>query len=135
MDEKLFKSLLLKALEVSKRAYAPYSNFSVGCVVLLEDGRIIEGVNIENASYPVALCAERAAIATVVSEGLQHMIQAIAVVTKASPPGSPCGMCRQFLSEFIKPHTPIIFGNGVGEMVISNMAELLPRAFLKDSLI
>jgi cytidine deaminase len=135
MDETFLINLLQKASDIRKHAYAPYSRFLVGSAILLEDGRIFEGVNIENSSYPVSLCAERAAMATVVSFGLQHLVKALAVVTSASPPGSPCGMCRQFLGEFLGPDTPIIFGNDKGEWKILAMADLLPLPFAKAALI
>lgn len=134
MDEKSLVSLLKKASSIRKNAYAPYSKFMVGCAILLEDGRVVEGVNIENAAYSVALCAERSAMAPIVTSGSQAMIKAVAVVTSASPPGSPCGMCRQFLGEFLSPDTPIIFGNDAGEWVISDMSKLLPFAFNKGAL-
>lgn len=133
-DKKTKSDLLNRAQEIAKRAYAPYSLFHVGCAVLLDDGRIIEGVNIENASYPVTLCAERSAMAQVVTAGLQHAIKALAVVTTATPPGSPCGMCRQFLSEFLPEDTPILLGNTQGDCIETTMGDLLPMPFLKRDL-
>lgn len=134
LDEKTKKDLLKRAGDIVAHAYAPYSQFRVGCAVLLDDGEVVLGVNIENASYPVTLCAERAALASVITHGWQHKIKALAVVTSASPPGSPCGMCRQFLGEFLSPDTPIILGNTVGESVVMNMNMLLPYAFNKAAL-
>jgi cytidine deaminase len=135
MDKKLIKLLLDNASLASKQAYAPYSRYSVGCAILLEDNSIITGVNIENASYSVTLCAERAAMATVVSAGLQHLIKAVAVVTSSSPPGAPCGVCRQFLSEFLKGNIPILLGNMLSDFKILTMDDLLPLAFSKADLI
>jgi cytidine deaminase len=134
LDENAQRDLLKKACDIAINAYAPYSKFRVGCAVLLNDDRVVLGVNIENASYPVTLCAERAALASVITSGCQHMIKAVAVVTSASPPGSPCGMCRQFLSEFLASDTPIILGNTQGEVVVKTMGELLPFAFDKGAL-
>lgn len=134
MDKLILDDLLKKAGEISKHAYAPYSKFNVGCAVLLDDGNIVLGVNIENASYPVSICAERTALANIVVRGAQHRIKALAVVTDASPPGTPCGMCRQFLSEFLAKDTPIIVGNHKGETLLRRMDELLPYAFSKDAL-
>lgn len=134
MNESVIKELLARAASARLRAYAPYSNFFVGCAVLLNDGQIIEGVNIENASYPVAICAERAAMATIISAGLAGQIKALAVITNVTPPGSPCGMCRQFLSEFLDEKTPIFLGNPQGDVVKTTMAELLPLAFTKSAL-
>jgi cytidine deaminase len=127
-------SLVEEAQKIRKNSYSPYSEYRVGCAILLEDGRIISGVNIENASYPVSLCAERAAMAQVVSLGLQDQIKALAVVTKSSPPGSPCGMCRQFLAEFLEASTIIYLGNEKNELIKSTMGELLPMAFKKTAL-
>lgn len=134
MDEKIIKSLLDEATKVAHHAYAPYSKFPVGSVILLEDGRRFLGVNIENASYPVTLCAERAAMAPVVTAGLQALIKAVVVVTAFVEIGSPCGICRQFLSEFLTHSTPIICGNSRGDYEISSIAELLPKAFDKSCL-
>src|SRR5580704_16803239 len=110
MDEKIVMSLLKRASDIRKNAYAPYSKFMVGCAILLEDGRVVEGVNIENASFSLCLCADRAAMAPIVTAKEHKTIKAIAVVTSASPPGSPCGPCRQFLGEFLGPEVPIVFG-------------------------
>lgn len=135
MDKKILNELLVSAYQARQHSYSPYSNFAVGCAILLKDGTVIKGVNIENAAYGVVLCAERSAMASVISNGQVSNIQAVAVATKASPPGSPCGMCRQFLGEFLADDTPIIFGNGHNESVITNMAELLPFAFSKQALL
>ncbi|HXW60448.1 MAG TPA: cytidine deaminase [Myxococcota bacterium] len=128
MDKKITDQLLKAADEAREHCYAPYSNYRVGCAVLLEDGSIVTGVNIENAAYGVVLCAERSAMASVISNGRGKTVKALAVVTNASPPGSPCGMCRQFLSEFVSKDFPIVLGNGQ-EVVFSTMGELLPFAF------
>jgi cytidine deaminase len=103
MDKTTLNNLLQTAYETRANSYSPYSKFPVGCAILLKDNSIIKGVNIENAAYGVVLCAERSAMASVISLGQQANIKAIAVATDASPPGSPCGMCRQFLSEFLLP--------------------------------
>lgn len=135
MIENQIQNLLDEATQIAKRAYAPYSKFPVGCAILLSDGQIITGVNVENAAYPVGICAERNALAHVVTLGLQHTITAIAVVTHASPVGSPCGMCRQFLREFIGNDVPIYLGNPQGERATHFINELLPFAFDKDALV
>ncbi len=115
-------------------AYAPYSRFKVGCAILLKDGHIVEGVNVENASFPVAICAERVALAQVVTRGLAHLIAAVAVVTASIPPSFPCGMCRQFLQEILAEDTPIIVGGHGGQWLKTNITELLPFSFNKSSL-
>jgi cytidine deaminase len=134
MDKTTLNNLLKSAYEIRANSYSPYSKFPVGCAVLLKDNSIIKGVNIENAAYGVVLCAERSAMASVISLGQQANIKAIAVATDASPPGSPCGMCRQFLSEFLSPTTPIIFGNAINQSEVTNISELLPYAFNKTNL-
>ena len=134
MDQNKLDNLLTAAYEARANSYSPYSKFAVGCAILLKDNTVIKGVNIENAAYGVVLCAERSAMAAVISQGQQGNIAAIAVATDASPLGSPCGMCRQFLSEFLLPHTPIVFGNGKNESQLTNITELLPFAFNKSAL-
>ncbi len=134
MDKNKLSELLISANRARDNAYAPYSQYRVGCAILLKDGTVIKGINIENASYGATICAERSAMAPIVTAGLQDSIEALAVVTSSSPPGSPCGVCRQFLSEFLSLDTPIIMRNEKGESVLTNMAELLPMAFNREAL-
>jgi|HubBroStandDraft_1064217.scaffolds.fasta_scaffold239914_2 cytidine deaminase len=129
-----FTSLIDEALKARKNCYAPYSEFFVGAAILLKDNNIITGVNIENASYPVSLCAERSAMASVISQGQIHEIIGMAIVNSSALLISPCGLCRQFLGEFFTPEMPIILANDAGEQVITNIFELLPMAFSKESL-
>ena len=91
------QELIQAAIEVRQRAYAPYSNYLVGAAILVDDGRIFTGVNVENASYGLTICAERTAVFRAVTEGYQK-IYAIVVATENA--GSPCGACRQVLAEF-----------------------------------
>jgi homotetrameric cytidine deaminase len=135
MEETIILHLINEAKEISKQAYAPYSQFLVGCAILLNDGKIVTGVNIENASFSVTLCAERTAMAQVITQGFVSEIKALAVVTKSSPPGFPCGICRQFLGEFLAPNVPIIAANFTLAYEITTMAEILPKAFNKHSLV
>ena len=117
-------------IEVAKayreRAYAAYSHFKVGAAVLTKDGKVFGGCNIENASYPVGICAERTAISKAVSEGERDIV-ALAVVGDTPGPCSPCGMCRQFISEFKIPK--IIMANLKGVRKTVTLEELLPYAF------
>ena len=108
------------------RAYAPYSRFTVGAAVRLADGSILSGCNVENASFGLAICAERNAVAAAVAAGA-HSFNAVAVVTDSTPPASPCGACRQVLAEF--GDCTIILANPHGDRVITSVAELLPNAF------
>ena len=89
--------LIAQAIQIRERAYAPYSGYAVGAALLTENGKIFTGVNVENAAYPASICAERTAVFKAVSEGEKAFI-AIAVATENA--GSPCGSCRQVLSEF-----------------------------------
>jgi cytidine deaminase len=118
-----------RAQAAQQFAYAPYSEFRVGAAVQM-DGRIFDGVNVENASYPMSVCAERNAIAAAVLAGAREL-EAVAVCTDASPPSSPCGGCRQVLLEFAKdPRQVVIIAiNPHGERREWKLADLLPDAF------
>jgi len=118
-----------KARAAQARAYAPYSKFKVGAVVRM-DGVEYEGVNVENASYPLSVCAERNAIAHGVVMGGRHL-EEVVVYTDASPPSSPCGGCRQVLREFCRDPQAVrvIAVNGAGERRAWTVAELLPDSF------
>jgi cytidine deaminase len=108
-----------RAVAVAERAYAPYSNYLVGAVVRARDGRVFEGVNVENAAYPLGICAERAAIARAVVEGCRPGdLEAMGITA------SPCGGCRQWLYEFKIPE--ITFLSSQGELVTYSAADLLP---------
>ena len=113
--------LLAAADAASTRAYAPYSEFHVGCAVLARDGRVIEGVNVENAAYPLGVCAERTAFARAVSEGYRPGDFVTAAIT-----ASPCGGCRQWLLEM--GVETVVFRNG-GRIVTMSPRELLPESF------
>jgi cytidine deaminase len=125
------QDLVRRALEARKWAYAPYSNYPVGAALLADSGRIYTGVNVENAAYPTGICAERTAVFTAVSEG-ERQFQAIAVVTANG--GTPCGSCRQVLSEFgLK--TRVIIADEQGRIVLeTDVAGLLPGAFRPEHL-
>jgi len=118
--------MIQTALAARKWAYAPYSGYLVGAALLTSSGRIYDGVNVENAAYPTGMCAERVAVFKAVSEGEQKFI-AIAVAT--SNGGTPCGACRQVLSEF-GLETAVLIVNGDGQILQeTTLAELLPGAF------
>jgi cytidine deaminase len=102
-------------------AYAPYSKFHVGAAVLLRDGRVVTGVNVENAAYPLGVCAERCALSRAVAEGARPGdVEAVAVTA------SPCGGCRQWLMEFAVDR--VVFPHGE-ELLVRSPAELLPESF------
>jgi cytidine deaminase len=115
------EELLERADAAAERAYAPYSQFNVGCAVLTRDGRVVEGVNVENSAYPLGVCAERTAFARAISEGLRPGDFVTAAITAA-----PCGGCRQWLLEMGVEQ--VVFRNG-GRVVTMTPAELLPEAF------
>lgn len=119
--------LVAKAIEARNRAYCPYSQFAVGAALETTDGKIFTGCNVENASYGLAICAERAAIVKAVSEGMTTF-KRLAVVTDAQAPATPCGMCRQMLMEF-SPDLELVLANLSGKTETVKLSELLPKAF------
>jgi len=120
------KSLIDEAIAASKKAYAPYSKFHVGAVLVAEDGQHYMGCNIENASYPATICAERTALVKAVSEGQMRFTT---IVVATSNGGSPCGICRQMLSEF-SPQIRVVCCDFEGNISIdSTLAELIPYHF------
>ncbi len=132
LTDELREKLIESALEARRWAYAPYSGYPVGAALLTTSGRIYDGVNIENASYPNTICAERVAVFKAVSEGEREFI-AIAVVT--SNAGAPCGACRQVLSEFSLDTIVLIADEQRNVVVETTVRELLPRAFGRDQVI
>lgn len=129
-DEKR-QDLITRALQVRLNAYAPYSNYQVGAALLTKTGKIFTGVNVENAAYPDSICAERSAIFSAVSSG-EREFEAIAVATRNG--GTPCGSCRQVLSEF-GLDIEVLLVNEDGDLVQNNtVRELLPGAFLPQDL-
>lgn len=119
------------ASDVRKWAYVPYSNYQVGAAVLTDSGRIYDGVNIENAAFPVTVCAERTAIFKAVSNG-ERKFQAIAVVTRDG--GMPCGSCRQVMAEF-SPEMLVIVADESGKITAEKkVSDLLPGMFSAKSL-
>jgi cytidine deaminase len=114
-----------RAVAVAEKAYAPYSQYLVGAVVQARDGRVFEGVNVENAAYPLGICAEKAAISRAVADGCRPGdIEAIGITA------SPCGGCRQWLYEFRLDR--VTFRNRDGEIVTYSPAELLPETWELD---
>ena len=125
------EQLIDKAIAAAQNAYAPYSNFKVGAVVVLDDDTIIPGANVENAGYSLTNCAERSALFAVYSQGYKkENIKKIAVVTDTDTFGSPCGACRQVMSELLELDCPIILSNfKKSDIKITNIKELLPFMF------
>ena len=128
------EELVNEAFKAMENAYAPYSNYHVGACVLCKDGTTFYGANIENASYGGTNCGERSAIFAAYSRGYRRQdIDAIAIVSDGKRIGTPCGICRQVLSELLEPDTPIILSNGTDKMV-TNIAKLLPFSFSSEDL-
>ena len=127
MTNKELDELVEAAQAARKRAYAPYSKYHVGAAVRGDNGKIYPGANIENASYGLAICAERNAVAAAILDGAKRIV-GCAVVTQTSPPAAPCGMCRQTLAEFAID-LPVVLVSESGERAETTLAELLPRAF------
>jgi len=120
------EELLSAARDARSRAYAPYSEFAVGAALDVGDGHVFFGSNVENASYGLTICAERAAVVAAIAGGF-HEFEAIAVAGPEYATTSPCGACRQVLAEF-NPNITVIFTTPEGP-IVKTLAELLPYSF------
>ena len=129
-----WEPLLEAAWAAWEQAHAPYSGFHVGAALLRADGTIVPGCNVENAAYPVSLCAERTAICAAVSQGMKAgELKALVVVTSADTLTPPCGACRQVIAEFAED-LPILLANR-HERALHDIADLLPHAFTGRNLV
>ena len=129
------KDLLKYAIDATKNSYSPYSNFKVGAAILLKNGNIIKGANVENASYGLTNCAERSALFTAYSLGYRKDdIVGIAIASFSNPPASPCGACRQVISELMNSDAFVVYGNDKEEVYEVQVKDLLPLAFTKECL-
>jgi cytidine deaminase len=122
-----YAALVEAAIKASKQAYAPYSNFHVGAAVLSSSGKIFWGANIENAAYPMTICAERVALFSAYVAGEREIV-ALAVITPTDEAASPCGACRQVMLE-LAPRCAVILLNRHGERQLSSPQALLPHGF------
>lgn len=134
----MWEELILAALKARETAYAPYSHYQVGAALLSEDGTIIAGCNVENASYGATCCAERTAVFKAVSEGKQKF-RAIAIsggLAGEEPKeyAFPCGICRQVLSEFGGPELTVIVAKSISDYREYSLSELLPNSFGGESI-
>lgn len=125
------KVLREAAISASKNAYSPYSNAKVGSAIVMSDGSVYSGCNIENASYGGTICAERVAIMKAVSDK-KMKIEKVYVYTKEGWP--PCGMCRQVMSEFAAPGMEVIMGNEAGQETSMKFTDLMPLSFTPEHL-
>ena len=128
------EELMNLAKEAQANAYAPYSNFKVGAALLLKDGNVIKGCNVENASYGLTNCAERTAMFAALAQGYKKEdFKELAIFSSCNPPASPCGACRQVMVELMSKDGKVYIGNDQG-IIESNVSELMPLAFDKEAL-
>ena len=129
LPQKTLDELLQQARDAARQSYSPYSGFRVGAALRLTSGKVVTGTNVENVSYGLTICAERAALVRAVSEfGPQIRVEAVAVANLNDAASPPCGACRQMLSEFALPDSPVVFPAADG-MRTMPFSEVLPLAF------
>lgn len=129
------KELVQKANEARSLSYSPYSRFAVGAALLTKDGQVFLGANIENSSYPLCMCAERNALYNAMMHGYKKSdFLALALSADTDGPCSPCGACRQVISELFPKEGKIIMANVKGDVKETSVEELLPFAFSEDDL-
>jgi len=123
------EALIERAREVATHSYSPYSRFKVGAALRLTNGEIVTGTNVENVSYGLTICAERAALVRAVAQfGPEIRIEAVAIANLNGAASPPCGACRQMLAEFILPEAPVVFPATDGARVMA-FSQVLPLAF------
>jgi cytidine deaminase len=127
------EKLIEESKKAREKAYVPYSNFQVGAALLTTDGKVYHGCNIENAAYSMCNCAERTALFKAYSEG-DRDFKMLAVVADTDRPCSPCGACRQVISELCPSDMKVILSNLKGDILEITVAELLPGAFTPEDL-
>jgi cytidine deaminase len=127
------EKLIEESKKAREKAYVPYSNFQVGAAILTTDGKVYHGCNIENAAYSMCNCAERTALFKAYSEG-DRDFKMLAVVADTDRPCSPCGACRQVISELCPSDMKVVLTNLKGDTLEITVAELLPGAFSQEDL-
>ena len=120
------EELIALAEKAAGNSYSPYSRFRVGAALVCANGEIITGTNVENRSFGLTICAERSAVTAAISRGLKDFTELAISCPDADYPVSPCGACRQVISEFVTADFPIHFKGGKGEIVTRTMAEIFP---------
>ena len=126
-DAAVADRLVEKARTARRNAYCPYSRFAVGAALLAESGRIYTGANCENAAFGAGICAERAALSAAVTAGERRFL--LLAVAAGDKPVTPCGICRQFLCEFMEPDAPVYTVARNGDYMVKTFAEIMPFAF------
>ena len=127
--------LIKKAREARELSYSPYSEFAVGAAILTKDGQVFLGANIENSAYPLCMCAERNALYNAYMHGYKKDdFVALALIADTDTPCSPCGACRQVISELFPTDAPIYMANLKGDEKETNIQDLLPYAFSEEDL-
>jgi cytidine deaminase len=133
-EDPSFEPLIAQAFAAQDRAYAPYSKFHVGAALLCDDGTVVPGCNVENASYGGTICAERSAVVSAISQGKRGRFVACVVATPGPEASSPCGMCRQVLFEFGRDLPILLVARSSGARKLVNLRDLLPGGFGPDDL-
>ena len=129
------QELIKLAVDARKLSYSPYSNFKVGAALLCKDGKVFVGSNVENSSYPLCMCAERNALYNAMMHGYKkNDFVSLAVVADTDNVCSPCGACRQVISELFPREGAIILANLKGDVKLTNIDDLLPLAFSGEDL-
>jgi len=128
LSSEIYWELIKKAESVLPNSYAPYSNIHVASAILCSDGNTYLGVNVENSSYGLTICAERSAIASMVTNGCKKPL-VVAVIANTEKPIPPCGACRQVIAEFNPEATIVMYSVKSGELIIKNLSDLLPIPF------
>lgn len=135
IDKKTLKNLIEKAKEGRNYSYSPYSKFAVGAAILTNDGKYTLGCNIENASYGLSNCAERTAMFKLISNGYKKDdVIAICVIADTTKPVSPCGACRQVMSELLGKNMTVVLANMKDDYKICKVSDLLPYEFNEGDL-
>ena len=131
----MYKNLVETAIQARELSYSPYSKFKVGAALLCKDGKVFQGANIENSSYPLCMCAERNALYHAIMNGYtKNDFVALAIVADTPEVCTPCGACRQVISELFPKDGVIVLANLKGAYQETNIEELLPLAFSGDDL-
>ncbi len=131
----MINEIIEKAKEARNASYSPYSNFKVGCAILMKNGDYVLGCNVENSSYGLSICAERNAMFQMVSKGYKKEdAVAICIIGATDTPISPCGACRQVMEELLPKNCRVILTNLKNDVKEMTIEELLPYSFSEDSL-